>query len=61
MLATVMPPVTAPEAVGANFKVKLVDWPAAREMGRAREVVLKPAPVMLAWVIESAAVPLLVS
>ena len=38
-------PVAAPAAVGVNFIVNVVLWPAVRVRGTLRPVMLKPLPV----------------
>lgn len=54
-------PLTVPVEAGENAMLKLVDWPAFKEIGKASELVLKPLPVTLTWVIDSVPVPLFVS
>jgi hypothetical protein len=59
LLATVRLPFTAPADCGANSTLKLLVWPAAKEIGRASGPMLYPLPPTLAWVIVSVPVPLL--
>jgi hypothetical protein len=54
-------PVAAPAEAGRNCTLKLLDCPAAREIGRLSELVLKPLPATLTWVTLSVPVPLLVT
>ena len=61
LLAIVTLPLTAPADCGKNTTLKLLDCPAAREMGSASVPKLKPVPLTLACVIESVPVPLFVS
>lgn len=53
-------PVTAPEAVGVNFAVKVVFAPALIVAGTVKPLMLKPLPVAVAAVIVRAASPVLV-
>lgn len=50
-----------PPVVGANFALKVDDCPGFKESGSAIVLMLNPVPVTLTWVIDSAAVPLLVN
>ena len=56
-----MLPDAAPAALGANFAVKDVPCPAARVIGVARPLMLKPVPETFACEIEMLAEPELVS
>jgi hypothetical protein len=61
LLTTLTLPLAAPAEAGENCTLKLLDCPAAREIGRVRELVLKPVPLAVTPVIVSVAVPLLVN
>ena len=54
-------PLLFPALVGANVTVKLVVWPGVRLAGAVQPVNVKPVPVMLCAVIETAAVPVFVN
>lgn len=47
LLTIVTLPVAEPADDGANWTLKLLDWPAARLMGNASVFVLKPLPATL--------------
>jgi hypothetical protein len=61
LLVTVTLPVAAPADCGRNCTLKLLDCPAASEIGSAKVPRLKPAPLALTCVTESVPVPLFVS
>ena len=61
LLATVMLPVTAPVAVGANFTARVAVCEAASVAGEVTPLTLKPAPAAVMLVICTVAVPVLVS
>ena len=54
-------PLTAPAEAGRNCTLKLLDCPAASEIGKLGELVLKPLPEALICVTLSGPVPLLVN
>jgi hypothetical protein len=58
LLTTVMLPLVAPAAVGANCTVRFAELPAAIFNGRASVPTLKPAPVALTWETVRVPVPL---
>ena len=59
LLTTFTLPLADPAAVGANWTLKLADCPPLSERGNVSELVEKPLPVTLTWVIVSVPVPLL--
>ena len=61
LLTTVTLPLAAPADAGENCTLKLLDCPAAREIGRLSELVLKPVPLAVTPVTVSVAVPQLVN
>ncbi len=60
LLATLTLPDALPGAVGANCALKVLDCPGARENGKVKPLMAKPAPVTLPCEIFKLAVPELV-
>jgi hypothetical protein len=58
LLTTLTLPVTAPDALGENCTLKLLDCPVPSETGKLSEPLLNPLPVTFTCVIESVPVPL---
>jgi hypothetical protein len=61
LLTMVKLPLAAPADAGANWTLKLVDWPAFSVMGKDKGLVLKPLPATLTWVTVRVPVPLFVN
>jgi hypothetical protein len=61
LLVTVTLPESVPAADGANFTLTLVLAPAASVVGIASPLIVYPVPEITAWLIETAALPVLES
>ena len=61
VLATVTVPLVLPEPVGANVTLRLAFCPATNVYGKLKPPTLNPAPVTVAWVMVTAALPVFVT